>query len=106
MLADKERKVKSEDKQMKAKAGYEYSRHNDRWMYTDETVWPRPGYANDLEHALRYGQPTRSDLLAAASILAAYTALCRVDSRTRANVVSALKHADSVDRASVSGETE
>lgn len=36
----------------------------------DEMVWPLPG--PDLEWALRYGNPTREQILHAASILEAY----------------------------------
>lgn len=45
-----------------------------------ETSWPMPG-ATDLEWVLRYGTPTRQDLLGAADIIAAYRALI-VDSST------------------------
>jgi hypothetical protein len=45
-----------------------------------ETSWPMPGAdetdgADSLEWTLRYGEPTRSDLLAAADRLRAYRAL-------------------------------
>jgi hypothetical protein len=82
---------------MKTRNGYEYSGHNEHWMRTTETVWVRPSYARELEYRLRYGQPSRPELLAAASALAAYEALVRFDSRTRASVVSALKEADKID---------
>lgn len=46
----------------------------------DETSWPLPDKTynedrDDLQHALRYGTPTRSQLLQAAAQIAAYRAL-------------------------------
>lgn len=38
----------------------------------DGTSWPTATRAAALDHLLRYGTPTRSDLLAAASVLSAY----------------------------------
>lgn len=50
-----------------------------------ETSWPMPGatdhHGSDLEWVLRYGEPTRQDLLSAAAVIAAYDALI-VDSST------------------------
>lgn len=42
-----------------------------------DTVWPNPlsPQSTELEWTLRYGQPTRQDLLRAASEMAAYRAL-------------------------------
>ena len=49
------------------------------------TVWPAPtGQLGDVEYALRYGAPTRSDILHAASVLNAYRALVfQPQARTR-----------------------
>lgn len=51
-----------------------------------ETVWPLlPHLHRDVEWLLRYGTPTRSDMLAAASVIAAYRALIE-DGTTREQV--------------------
>ena len=38
----------------------------------DGAVWPHPDRAAELEHVLRYGVPTREELLAIAVIVDAY----------------------------------
>jgi hypothetical protein len=59
-----------------------------------ETTWPAPETSGDIEHALRYGEPTRSDLLVAASYIAAYRMLTLEHTATRrAEVVRQLKAA-------------
>jgi len=44
-----------------------------------ETSWPMPGatdhHGSDLEWVMRYGQPSRQDLLSAAAVICAYRAL-------------------------------
>ena len=44
-----------------------------------ETSWPMPGatdhHGSDLEWVMRYGEPTRQDLIAAADRIRAYRAL-------------------------------
>lgn len=62
------------------------------WLNMGETAWPAPGERMDeVEHALRYGTPTRKDLLAAASILSAYRALVTTPRRLRERVVRTLR---------------
>ena len=79
---------------MKIRKGYEYVSHNKDWMRTIETTWPTPALADEIQYVLRYGEPSRNQLLAAASILSAYSALCRTDGRTRALIVKGLGIAD------------
>lgn len=41
-----------------------------------ETSWPLlPGYYHDIEWRMRYGEPSRTDMLCAAEVIAAYKAL-------------------------------
>lgn len=44
-------------------------------VLNDGTHWPRADQAAELDHLLRYGKPTPSDLLSAASVLSAYVHL-------------------------------
>lgn len=63
----------------------------------DYTVWPCPGDAmSQLEWRLRYADPanlTTSDLVCAASVVAAYRALIEVTGDRRAAVVGQLRRA-------------
>jgi len=65
----------------------------------DGTSWPR--YAGErveeLSWRLHHGQPSRSDHLLAASILEAYAYLIRLPQRRRAQVISALRHAETLE---------
>jgi hypothetical protein len=54
----------------------------------DFTHWPIPSLAlNDLEDALRHGQPTLSQRLQAAAIIGAYRQLVNVSGDRRADLV-------------------
>ena len=57
----------------------------------DDTTWPNPHDPNEVQWRLRYGTPTRSDLLVAAEVMAAYRALVHATSHRRAEVVRHLK---------------
>lgn len=63
----------------------------------DGTVWPLPDGGDDdeygLEWRLRYGKPTYSDLLCAASVLGAYAALIEKSQRRRNWIVERIKEA-------------
>lgn len=64
--------------------------------FDDGTCWPREDISSEeheesLEWRLRYGQPTRSDLLDAAGYIGAYGALLRKTQRRRNEVCSALR---------------
>lgn len=57
-------------------------------------VWPNPADPNEVEHRLRYGKPTRSDLLVAASQMAAYRYMVmELSQRVRNQRVSELRAA-------------
>ena len=56
-----------------------------RLVLSDGSSWPVPN--GDLEWTLRYGEPTRRDLLAAASILSAYFALVAQSAVPKRNLV-------------------
>jgi len=45
------------------------------YVKLDDCVWPNPKDENGIQWKLRYGQPTKEDLLVAASFLSAYKAL-------------------------------
>lgn len=47
----------------------------------EDMSWPMPD--NDLEWKLRYGQPTRAELLQAASILSAYSQMTLFDTKKK-----------------------
>lgn len=66
-----------------------------RWVQFEGTTWPMPEHDEDdsLEWKLRYGTPTKQDLLVAASYLNAYGCLVRATDKKRAEVVRNLKAA-------------
>ena len=49
----------------------------------DGSSWPDPRHVADLEWRLRHGEPTRGDVLDAASVLLDYRLLCNVPSMAR-----------------------
>lgn len=64
------------------------------WLNFGEMAWPAPGERMDeIEHALRYGTPSRKDVLAAASIIAAYRELVNAPRKKRDHVVRKLRSA-------------
>jgi hypothetical protein len=54
----------------------------------DDTVWPNPLDPNDIEWKLRYGEPTKAELLQAASFLGAYKQLFTI---TQKDILYAVK---------------
>lgn len=66
--------------------------------FADGTVWPRIDIEGEheasLEWRLRYGDPTRSDCLAAASVIGAYRSLVLKPQRRRNEVCTALRKAE------------
>ena len=58
---------------------------------SDGSSWPRPALESDEEygvgHKLRYGTPTRGDLLMASSIIDAYGYLVMVSTREKRDLV-------------------
>lgn len=54
--------------------------------------WPCPcERMGELEHSLRYGNPTKSDLLLAASVLSAYGQMVRDPAKKRQKVIAELR---------------
>jgi hypothetical protein len=60
-------------------------------IVSDGSSWPRPALESDDEygigHLLRYGTPTRSDLLVAASVIDAYGYLIMESTREKRDLV-------------------
>jgi hypothetical protein len=50
--------------------------------FDDRTTWPDPADPAEIGYRLRYGEPSKSDLIVAASFVAAYRDLILSDSRT------------------------
>lgn len=63
-----------------------------RWARFDEMTWPLPEVEEDgVEWRLRYGTPTREDLLVAASYMHAYSSLVCSTQKERNKVVACLR---------------
>jgi hypothetical protein len=60
------------------------------WLFFDGMAWPNPRDPLEIEWKLRYGQPSREDLLAAASFVAAYKSLVGHSQQRRNAIVAAL----------------
>ncbi len=59
---------------------------------TKATLWPAPTSDHEsLAHRLRYDEPTRGDLLHAASVMLAYEKLIKMPQRRAAVVLGKLK---------------
>lgn len=73
---------------------------NEKWGYT----WCAPGKdMNELEWTLRYGSPSREQLLAAASVLSAYTVMVELPERTRRTVLREIRKGPSPRAEVISG---
>jgi propanediol dehydratase small subunit len=65
---------------------------NGLWARFDEMTWPLPGdRMREVEHALRYGTPTREELLAAASVMQAYAQMVHDPRTKREHVIRTLR---------------
>jgi hypothetical protein len=53
------------------------------YVHFQGMTWPHPDDPTGIEWRLRHGEPTRSDLLVAASYIAAYRQLVVTDNRRR-----------------------
>ena len=42
----------------------------------ERSTWPRPDDPSEVGYALRYGEPTRKQMMWAASVISAYQGLC------------------------------
>lgn len=65
---------------------------------TPDTMWVNGWSTDDLEWVLRYGDPSREDLLVAAGIVSCYAALCKATRETREGVIRAMRRAPSPSR--------
>jgi hypothetical protein len=59
----------------------------------DGTVWPNPTDPNEVQWRLRFGTPSKLDLLVAASAMAAYRELTGQTHKRRSTVVRLLRAA-------------
>lgn len=57
----------------------------------DGMTWPNPTDPNDVQWRLRYGQPSKADLLVAASFMHAYAHLIDLPERERNRLVTAVR---------------
>lgn len=63
-----------------------------RFEFFNEICWPVPGERmGEIEHTLRYGEPKRTDLLLAASVLSAYRQLVSSSTRKRNYVIKMIR---------------
>ena len=76
-------------------ANYDYTPKAISPRYTRvgaEMTWPQPGEAlGEVQWRLRYGTPTREDLLCAAGVMSAYHALVATTQFNRNKVCGALQ---------------
>jgi hypothetical protein len=63
------------------------------YLRFDGMTWPNPTDPRDVQWRLRYGTPTREDILAAASFMHAYAHLIDLPQRERNQRVSAIRAA-------------
>lgn len=63
------------------------------YLIFDGMTWPNPLAVEDLAWRLTYGEPTRSDILAAASFMSSYAHLIELPSRERSARVAQIRAA-------------
>lgn len=63
------------------------------YVHFDDMTWPHPHDPTDVEWRLRYGEPTRSDLLVAASYIGAYRQLVDDAQRVRDRKIQGIRAA-------------
>lgn len=61
------------------------------YLSFDGMCWPNPDDPREVEWRLRYGQPTRQDLLCAASFIGAYQQLVNDPQRVRNSKVTRIR---------------
>lgn len=66
---------------------------NSSYLRFDGMTWPNPVDPNGVQWRLRYGTPSKSDLLVAASFMHAYSHLIELPRREREQRISALRAA-------------
>jgi len=69
-----------------------------RTAFDDERAVPRCSAVGDLEWTLRYGYPTRDDLLFAASVCNVYTTMCLARNVKQFKAIVDLAMTEEVDR--------
>jgi hypothetical protein len=75
------------------------------WAHFDGMAWNAPDASHrDLEWRLRYGAPTKADLLRAASVLAAYDEIIHCPRRKREYVVRQIRAAMAATTYSIAGD--
>ena len=69
------------------------------WLVLPEgRTFPDPADPNEVQWRLRYGTPTREDMMAAASVMSAYAALVYMPGRVRDGVIRDLRKASEENR--------
>lgn len=66
------------------------------YLHFDTMTWPHPDDPSMVESRLRYGQPTKTDLLVAASFIAAYRQLVADPRRVRNAKIAGIRRASLV----------
>lgn len=68
------------------------------YKHFDGMCWPTPsGDVRDLQRRLVYGEPVRSDLLVANSVISAYAQLISLPRRERDKIIRELRKPDEPD---------
>lgn len=63
------------------------------YLHFDSMAWPNPDDPGGVEWRLRYGEPTRQDLLVATSYIGAYRQLVQDTQATRNAKIAAIRAA-------------
>ena len=63
------------------------------FLRIEDTTWPSPLDPNETQWRLRYGQPSKEDLLFAASVMSAYGYLFEMTQRDRNRRIDQIKSA-------------
>ena len=68
-----------------------------RFVHFDEMTWPRAleDDNDSVQWRLRYANPNREDIIYAASVMAAYSALIYKPARARNKIIAQLKKVES-----------
>lgn len=64
---------------------------NGSYLHFGGMTWPNPLDPNEVQRKLRFGEPTKADLLVAAAFMDAYAHLIALPSRTRAKRVAEIR---------------
>jgi hypothetical protein len=72
-------------------------------LHFDGMAWPNPNDPHEIEWALRYGTPSREQMLAAASFIAAYRQLVDLPTRERNKRIASIRAGCGRSRAGMPG---